>query len=201
MPSRPRFRRRRRFRRKFSRKKSRSIFHRKFTGVNAKRYFKLKAVFTLTSTAGGTYAGVFTDNPSGMQDWTPFQSLFDSYRVHAIKIRFIPAFPNNLSATTAYRPVYIVGDNDDVGALASVNLALQYDSVKVKNLNMPWTYYFKWSKITSSAAATVMTRVGYLTTATPQANRAVKFYADNLTASVNYGDLVVTMYVSGVDRQ
>jgi hypothetical protein len=43
---------------------------------------------TQASSTSSTY--FFTDNPSQAQDWSSFAAMFDSYRVCAVKIRFIP---------------------------------------------------------------------------------------------------------------
>lgn len=88
---------------------------------------------------------------SDLPNYTEFTNLFDSYRIMAIKIKFI--YTSNVtgqgSATGPINPAvvlpicYTVVDHDDSVALTSQTDYEQYESCKVSRLDKPFTRYFK----------------------------------------------------------
>lgn len=162
-----------------------------------KRFFKLRAVQLMSTTVGGDFATVFTNNPSGCSDWASVQALFDDYRVCALKIQWVPQLPNDTSAQTGYKPFYIVGDANDVTALTGITDAIQYENCKVKNLYRPWTYYFKFPKAT--AGSTLMN--GYRDTSVISGTQSVKTYSTGLDTSQDYGQFILSFYITVKNRK
>lgn len=67
---------------------------------------KMRATMALTTTALGTMNNVFQlttpnvyDGVTPVQEWSSFALLYDSYRVNAVKLSFIPSHPNDSSVT------------------------------------------------------------------------------------------------------
>lgn len=167
----------------------------KNTGQTAKRFFKLKRVYPLSTSAGLI---TFTDNPrnpSSAQDWSSVAALFDSYRVCAVKYKFIPSRPNDTTLTTAYEPLYAAWDSDGTGP-TSINAAMQYENLKIKNLSMPWSIYQYIGKIVTSGEST-----GYASTASPITTGEMVFLASGLNSSATYGQLIQTYYLAVKDRK
>jgi hypothetical protein len=69
------------------------------------------------STAGGYF---ITNDPSTAEDWNNVTNLFDSYRVAAIRLRFVPdgtmQSMTDANATAQYFnvPVYIIHDCNSI---------------------------------------------------------------------------------------
>lgn len=200
---RSRFRRRRKFKRRgyWKRKQKR------YTGKGQRgiRFFKLRRVQTISSDAGGVI-NVFANNgpQTGFQDWSNIVSLFDSYRVPALKVKYIPQLPNDASTLTGYHPVYVIGDVDaNTPPIISVNEAIQYENCKVKNMYMPWKYYFKCPKLGGVGnIASVKTQAGgWIDVATPYGNAGIQMIGNGFDLSTDYGTLVWTIYLMAKDRR
>lgn len=164
-------------------------------GQTGKRFFKLKRVYPLTTSSGLIS---FTDNPrniSAAQDYSNVAGLFDTYRCCAVKYKFIPAFPYDTSVTTNYTPLYVTFDTDGTGP-STINAALQYENLKLKNMYRPWTVYYKLPKISTSGAI-----MGYCDIDSPSTVGEVTFLASGLNTTATYGQLIQTYYVVVRDRK
>lgn len=209
MPYGSRYYRRRTYRRKYYPRRRMSWLSRKrFSqrrrgiGANALRFFKIRDGPTLLTTdASGVLASTYTDNLNFYTDWTSMAALFDTYRVHAIKINYYPGVPNDLSSTTNYLPIYIVGDVNDTTALTSADQAIQYENCKILNMFAPWSYYFKIPKRLSTSTARDIEAGGYIDVNDVGSTCAIKYYADGLDVSSTYGSLIGTAYVSMKNRK
>jgi hypothetical protein len=123
------------------------------SGDLAKRYFKLRThvdanwVAMTSPTTGSQYVIVFNDNPSTLGEWQNFVPLFESYRVCAMKIRFIPSNMANLTAI--FVPGYIYHDPNTSSAPTSITVgnALDRENCRVVNLQRVWTYYRKLRRV------------------------------------------------------
>lgn len=192
------FRKKRAFRKKFLKKRS----SRK--GQTAARMFKLRVTATLSSDVGGDISGILSDNPSGANDWVSCGNLFDSYRVCAMKIKYIPSFPNDTNAVAGYAPLYVVYDADhQAQPLASVNDAVQYENLKVMNMYRPWSYYVRIPKFNSISGASAVTiqSGGYIDIGAVTAVSCIAYYGTGFKASLDYGTLVYTFYLKFKNRR
>lgn len=201
---------RRNYRRSYNRRpyRPKRVYRAKWSRKNprqgmgdGKRFFKLRATVPLVSDAGGAIADVLTNNPSATQDWPNISALFDSYKVCAIKVKFIPDKPNDTSTITSYKPFYMVHDPDDYGVPTSSNQMIQYENVKIYNLYRPFSYYRRLSRQTSVGLGTVVLQGGYRDAGDVTATQSIKYYADGLDVSDNYGTFIVTLYVSAKNRR
>lgn len=156
----------------------------------------LMLAYSQPQLGGGVDVCINTD-VTDFQDWTNVATLFDSYKICALKIKFNPAFPNNLTATTAYAPVYLAGDPDVTNAtgLGSVNTIIQYENCKVHNLYRPWSYYYKLPKVMSTGTSSVMLQGGYFPSANPAIVGGIYIYTEGLSISSTYGSIMVTAYM------
>lgn len=170
---------------------------------NAVRYFKLKSVLidVRTSILAGANP-VINNDPTGYPEFSSIASLFDVYRVCAMKIQFFPYLPNNTSLTTSYAPFYVIYDLDTESPLTSSTDAIQYDRVKLKNLYRPWSFYTRIPKITVSGQHTsTVFQGGWIDCANPFTVGAIRTFSDNLNQSTTYGKILTTIYLKAKMRQ
>lgn len=199
---------RRRFvrKRRYGKKKS---YRKRFTryskglGSSGKRFFKLSFVTNAASDAGGILDDVYTTNPSGLGDWSSVAALFDMYKVCAMKVKYIPSLPNDSSVTTGYWPMYIVGDNNEVTALSTAQSALNYEACKVKNMYRPWSYYFKFMRVSEygTGSSEVTMSGGWRPTTVTTGVQSIKMYCTGLDTSTIYGSFVISAYIVCKNRK
>lgn len=213
----------RRYRRSYSRRPTKSRYRNNYTrryfkakwskrppgsGAQGKRFFKIKYVFKLTADENGEINlapntnSCFGDSPVLFQDWTNIQPLFDSFRVAGNRINYIPSAPNDESNMSLYAPLYIAGDPNDPQAITGgVNQIIQYENLKTKNLYRPWKYWYRYPRATAywkfnQFTDAVTLAGGYRNSATDtNPYRGIKLYAEDLTPGINYGTMVITLYM------
>lgn len=181
-------------------------YYRKYLPLDSKVYTKLRYVFAVTSDGGGNISGYAScTNPTtavngagSYQEWTEFTALYDLYKVHALKVQYVPSKPNDTYTTTAFAPLYIVHDIDNTGsALASVNAAIEYSNMKVMNMYRPWKYYRKVPTTTNQQKTVGV----YNTVGTPINVGAFQWYGTGYDISDNYGTMIFTMYTTFKNRR
>lgn len=193
-----RYRRKRVYRRRLRRRMPKNPA----SQLKGPKKFKLKAQATVTSDVAGVIKIQLTDDPSGTLDWTSISALFDSYKVHTIKIKYFPYYPNDTSSFTLFSPMFMVFDPDHTTSpLTSVNDAIEYDSLKVKNMYKPWSYTARIPTITSLATATHIQKGGYVDIAGVKTTCGIYGYGTGFNISENYGILLYEFVVSGKDRR
>lgn len=171
------------------------------SGQHGKRFFKLKSAFGLSANVGGEINMAVTDNPSAFGDWSSIAALFDTYKVAAIKVKFIPQLPNDTSTTTGFFPLYVVGDpNDSTIPINSITSACQYENMKTMNMYRPWKYYYKVPTKSSISGDTVLTG-GYRPTASTSGTCGVYGWGGGFDVSQQYGSYVVTLYIVCKERR
>lgn len=172
------------------------------------RYFKLRTVFSLavgTPTAGEIQSStpIYDTNPvlNPAQDWASIVNLFDTYRVNAVKVQWVPNSPAD--SAKAYYPCYVLCDWDATSLpAATALLALQYENCRIKNLYLPWTYYCKPPKVVGTGDTTRTFNDGYMDTSdTPTNLGQIEILAPGLSGTSVYGSVVKTWYISCKDRR
>lgn len=141
---------------------------------------------TLVSSGSGVINSVFSNDPSGYNDWSSFAAVWDEYRVLGMTVHYAPYNRYNQSLSIIVGPVFLFIDRDDGTVQTTEALALNYESVKMKNLADPW-------KITAKMAG--VAEATFITTATPVANLWIKSYASGLTNSITYGKTYISALV------
>lgn len=171
-------------------------------GARGIRWFKLRRVYNFT---GGTapVVGSSLYDPSAAGDWASIVNLFDTYKVYASKIQWIPACPNDEVATRLWAPLYVLCDYDASSPPSlTADQCLQYENCKVKNAYMPWSYYCKVPKIASANNTGTILDDGYIDSSDIPANQGqIVVYSFLLTASPQYGQIVQTYYIGCKDRR
>lgn len=171
------------------------------SGESGKRFFKLRGAFALSADAGGTISLSVTDDPSGLGDWSNIAALFDVYKVCAIKVKFIPQLPNDTGTTTGFYPFYLIGDvNTATNPISSITVACQYENMRAKNMYMPWKYYWKCPKQSSTGADIVLAN-GYRPTSSTTATMGVFGWGQGFDISQQYGSYIVTHYIVAKARR
>lgn len=149
---------------------------------------EMKSVLALSSSVAGVINLVVDNNPTGYQDWSSVAALWDEYRPLSLLIEFKP---NNRysKTTTVTTPIYVLIDRDSLGALSSKNAAIQYESTKIRSLDDPYRQGVKTIGTTGLSSAM------WITTASPTATYCIKHYAESLSNSTTYGDVIVTLLI------
>lgn len=162
---------------------------------------KLRVVATVASNGGGQITFAYSDNPSSLRDWSSFATLYDEYKVKAIKIQYYPYLPNDTSTVTGFLPLYSVyDDNTATNPLTAVNDAIEYENCKQYNMYRPWKRYQRMIPLAANAT-TVVRAGGWVPTASPAASQCVAFYGEGYDISTSYGSIVVTMYIKFRSRK
>lgn len=195
--------RRKRFKKNFRRKRysARRRSSVKKSSGDGKRPFKVRYTQTLGSTGGGVIqVPISLTSPENVvsgsgtvEDWSSITALFDNFKVCALKLRYIPSFPNNTSATTAFAPLYSAVDYDEVNTsscIGTIAEAINYENMKVHNMYRPWKRYWKVRKLAFPGYA-----VGYNEVDTPYNIGQMCLYGEGFTASTTYGQLIITYYI------
>ena len=183
------------------------VFKKKPYNYNVAKY-KIRYNASAGSDASGIIDAVFStsdpegavDNAGVYSDWTSLEGLWDNYKVTGLKLQYIPYKAADDSTITTFRSLYIIQDDDDTSTVTSITEAIQYEKFIVKDLTRPFTLFFKVAKPTVTDNPQGWMNLG---NAGSSSNRigAVKFYADSLTASHSYGNVVLTMYVTCMGRR
>lgn len=143
-------------------------FRRRFRRLRIARPRKLRQTYsfkqmvtltpiTLSQTSNETYFA-FSFRAADMANISEFQSLFDQFRINAVRINFIPSYNVGFqsSATSGSLPIpyiYTVVDYDDANVPTSIPQLQQYQSLKTKMFSRPHHRYFK-PKCNSAALIT-----------------------------------------------
>lgn len=120
-------------------RKPRSLIH------NFKRVCQLTPI-TVTANAGKTYGGL-SFRLSNLNNYQEFTSLFDSYRILAVKVKFIPDISsvpiitgnNNLGMGSLHTAI----DHNDTTPPPNLSDILEYDTYKAKPIWRTWSRYFR----------------------------------------------------------
>jgi hypothetical protein len=173
------------------------------SGFSGKRFFKLKYSSLINSTTTGNFTVQHDDNPNNAIDWNNFASLFDYYRICAIKIRFVPSVTAH--TTFQYTPGYIFHDANTGVTLAgiTVDTTVGYENCKIVNMQRSWRYYRKTYRsipVGGGGTSSISTR-GYISTSNPVSTQSIILYGVNsMTVDRQIGQILVTLYVVGVAR-
>lgn len=171
---------------------------------DGKRFFKLRTTTAVTSDGvSGQIQGWFNDDVSGYEDWSNIAALFDSYRVCALKIKFIPDLPNDTSTVTGFKPFYVLHDPDSANIPSlTIPVAIQYENCKVFNMYRPWTYYRRMQKQTSSGVSgQAMLQNGYKDMALTTASQSINYTGNGFDLSTTYGTFILTAYIVCKNRR
>lgn len=199
--------------------KNRAMFRNK----RRKRYFRIrrqigtsglitKIRHTLNVNANGTTFSAYIPlrNPQNALDWTGLSALYDFYRVHRVKLRFTPFRPNDNTTIIPWRQVYIVTDQDDYDntAFTDTTIYQQYDRCTMRNLYRPWTYTAYVKKMISATRINAGTSgpmnllsSGHYDINTKPDNGIISMRAEDLGNNGQYGQILITYYVSFTARR
>ncbi len=141
----------------------------------------------LTSTAGGVIDSSYSNDPNSysLTDWTNLIGLYHEYRVLGVRMEY---FPNNRysKSTTTVTPMIICIDRESAGTLGSYQAAMSHSSAKKVSLEDPFSIEFKMQGAEESQ---------FNSTGSTSANTWIKFYADGLSVSTQYGRAFVYLLV------
>lgn len=166
---------------------------------------KLKTVANITTSAGGLIQFTYPNDPTIFSEFSALAGLYDSYKYYAIKIQYFPHLPNDTSTVTGFTPIYFVMDPDSPSlVLATVAAAVEYGTMKAKNLYRPFTVFYRFPKVTQSPGSTYVTLSnGYqdINGAGSVDTSCVSAYASGLDISTTYGEIIITGYLRFKNRR
>jgi len=126
--------------------------------------------------SSGNIAQVFTNNPSGLSNWTALATVFDEYRVLGIELKFKPILFNGNLVNQA--PIVTVNDYDSNAALTGYTLAAQYSSFQESAGGKPYVKYITMSGIENSV---------FTSTGSPSPTFYMKLWSSGNTPSIKIG--------------
>ncbi|AWW06056.1 MAG: capsid protein [Cressdnaviricota sp.] len=98
-------------------------------------------------------------NLNNLPSSTEFTSLYDSYKINAVKIQFIPQMTENVSLSTVNNPAnarfFSVIDYNDSTAPTSINELREYQNCKMTTLLRTHTRYIYKPKILDTSSYTI----------------------------------------------
>jgi hypothetical protein len=133
---------------------------------------------TFATTGAGVNADVYGSTPTVVSNWTALASVFDEYRVLALKLKFRKLDVHGGATQTIWAPISIVTDYDNSAASTGYTLNAQYSSVKEFGGNTNWEYTAYMSGVENA---------NFISTASPAAAFWIKLYSSGNTASVTLG--------------
>jgi hypothetical protein len=155
---------------------------------------RLSRYGTLSSKATSILDDVLGFDPSGCNDYAPNASLFDEFRVRALKVHLVPYQQGSVTAKNDL--VAMVFDNDNSSAITTLAAALDYGTVHTfssiwySHTGETKSYYFE--RPTSGKD----TAIAWVDVDNPAASiGSVKFFAQSLTASLQYFTFYIEYFV------
>lgn len=133
----------RRSRRKFSR---RSAPRRRLTDGTTYRFKRtfLSGQLVSSATIGTTIYGAYNFSLDDVTNYTEFTTLFDSYKLSGVKLRFIPRQTDNDSLATSPGQFMYVPDYDDDTIPVSVTEIMERQSSKIQQMpGEPFTIFLR----------------------------------------------------------
>lgn len=195
-----------------------AVPRRRLANKYRRRYFRIRRQIgtsglmtkvrqSVAVTAAGTTFSLWVSlrNPQDALDWTGLSALYDFYRVHRVKLKYTPYRPNDENTLATFRPLYIVTDQDDYDntAFTDISIYQQYDRCAIKNLYRPWSYMAYVSKMISATRINQGTSgplnvlsSGHMDINTKSDNGIISMRAEGLSNNVQYGDILITYYIS-----
>lgn len=135
----------------------------------------------LSSDGAGVMKPIYSDDVSGYADWASFAAVYDEYRALGLRVEYFP--DNRYSKTTTIcRPLITALDRNDATVLASYSTAVAYASATKESLEDPWVREIRMNGVEDAE---------FVTTSTPAAKNYFKAYASGLSATVEYGMIVL----------
>jgi hypothetical protein len=176
--------------------------------------FKLQQSIDIITNGSGVYNSNYSlfkpshgvDNSSSYpyNDWANLINLYQNFNTIKIKLQYIPKIGNDTSLQTFFLPFYISKDLDDsqTDYLTSVDDAISYPGVKIKNLFKPWTETFEIKNTVLNTNDNVVMMNGkiFYRTDTGSFKGVLKTYAEGLDSSTTYGTLNMSIFVNCRNR-
>lgn len=187
-------------------------------------YFRLKGVITQqTTSANGFSQFMSLSNPTAyydtvasgntINDWVNVSALYDSYRVVAVKIQWIPnQMDNTLEVagttggtigTVTHGPMYVFVDYDNSNAgmpVSTESTVIQYENCRAMQSNRSWTRYVKCPKLGNTQL-----QGGFIDLAAPINCGCIAVYAPdafhNVPITTTVGRFIVTEFIKFKNRR
>lgn len=105
--------------------------------------FKRCIVSSINLQKSANTAGFQTVHFQDIPNYTEFTALFDQYRINGLKFEFMPRF-NSIDQTAAYgQEFYTVIDRNDESVPGTLNVMLDYQSLRKTPITRKHVRYFK----------------------------------------------------------
>lgn len=153
--------------------------------------FKLKYnVQNLTSNATGNISlAISANNFGGAEDFTSVSALFDQYKVLSCSFRYFPIQTSaNSNSLLDIAPLYLCNDYDDVVTPTTTAEMIQYDNVRIKDINRHFNHKMKFS---SKATNDSLNRAGWNNLAALTSVGSIKIFSEGLDATTVYGKFIL----------
>lgn len=176
--------------------------------------FKIQQSFSLTTDLSGEIqhgfnlfkpdAGVDGSVLYPYVDWSNLVALYQNFSTIKICVEYIPKLPNDTGLSTFYLPYYMALDMDEgtTSPLTTIDEAISYPGVKLKNLYKPWKQVFKIRNniINTNDVVVLMNGKPYHRSDTGCSRGVIRTFATGLDSSTTYGTINLSLYVNMRNR-
>lgn len=158
-------------------------------------------VTDIVPTQLATY-GALSFKLDNLPAFTEITSLFQAYRINGIKLDFIP-IQNDAAAgssTNGFPMMHYIIDHDDIAPPTTFNEVFQYDNVRYRRCDRPWSVFFKPKVLSEAYQLGVTQAYGYarrmwLSTTYPAVQHyGFKWYLDSPNIMNNFVIKVCATY-------
>lgn len=173
--------RKRIYRRKRPLIKRRRKMMRKPRSLQSRGVYSFKRTFegTPISSSNTEQLGAYTFQFAQLPNYTEFTTLFDQYKINAIRLRFVPNVSESSIGSSPIPDFHTVLDYTDGGAPASKNAMLEYPNWKMTRGTATHTRFFYPTSFVG-----VLPASGVLTAGDPKRKQ---WHASDLATVTHYG--------------
>jgi hypothetical protein len=145
----------------------------------------------VTTSAGGVWSPVFSNNPSGAATWASKSQNWDEYRTLGFTFYYEPASKYCSTNGTAKYPVCAVVDRDSSAALTTYAGAYDYESCELFSFEEKYSRGVRMADIGEAT---------FVNTAAPTATLWLKFYSGTNANSYNMGRCFIVYLIEFVGQ-
>lgn len=154
----------------------------------------------ISTNAVGVITKTIDFNPSAATEWANFTSIYDEFRVRAVRLSLVPYQQGSVTALNG--TVVVAFDNDDNSVLTSLDAATVYESARI----MSGVWYSNQGNIKQltfarPTAGDHTSEIWYDCGAPATAVGAVKMYSSAMSTSLQYFTYVMEYFIQFRDRR
>lgn len=169
--------------------------------------FKRTCILTPLTLGDSAVDGQLVFQLTDLPDYTEFTNLFDSFRINAVKLQFVPNFSNSPATASVgslgIHSIHSIVDHNDSNPITSVLDLMQYDTYKRTRITSGLKRYFRVSTLGFVGTGAQNVQYGKWVDTTQAASATflgLKYIADALEVDTTVTfDIFATYYIQCKD--